>query len=173
MRWLVFATCRRQTPVVESATCLGLRTDTQSVHGCKDALGVRAGASITGCGRLCAREEPFVATAINYQEELDFSKPLTEQWGGRFLTESEVGVLLGAASLNDYEYVAMNLEHLWDIVGGTNDHTIAMKHADLVRLLSVANDLKYVAEKAEELAQKIDTHAWAVWTEQNEAQVHA
>jgi hypothetical protein len=38
-------------------TCLGLRTDTQLGHGCKDALGVRAGASITVRGRLCARKE--------------------------------------------------------------------------------------------------------------------
>ena len=38
-------------------TCLGLRTDTQLDHGCKDALGVRAGASITVRGRLRARKE--------------------------------------------------------------------------------------------------------------------
>jgi hypothetical protein len=35
-------------------TCLGLRTDTQLDHGCKDAFGVRAGASITVRGRLRA-----------------------------------------------------------------------------------------------------------------------
>lgn len=43
-------------------TCLGLRTDTQLSHGCKDALGVRAGASITVRGRLCAERRPTVAT---------------------------------------------------------------------------------------------------------------
>ena len=43
-------------------TCLGLRTDTQLDHGCKDALGVRAGASITGCGRRCAERRAIVAT---------------------------------------------------------------------------------------------------------------
>jgi hypothetical protein len=39
-------------------TCLGLRTDTHSDHDCKDAHGVRAGASITVRGRFCAERSP-------------------------------------------------------------------------------------------------------------------
>jgi excisionase family DNA binding protein len=47
---------------VRSVMCLGLRTDTQLDHDCKDALGARAGASITVRGRLCAERRPIVAT---------------------------------------------------------------------------------------------------------------
>ena len=109
-----------------------------------------------------------MGTALKYQEELDFSKPLTEQWGARFLTEQEVKELAKRMSLSDYEHIAMNLEHLHHDQEAADEDLVAIAHADLVALLDVARDLQSLAERSERLAKTIDDHAWDLWTTQRE-----
>lgn len=105
-----------------------------------------------------------MGTALKYEQELDFSKPLSEQWGGRFLTNQEVDEFHRTVGTAAYEYVAMNVEHLhkYDL------SDLAMTADDLVALLELSQDLERFAELFTKLANTVRGSAWGLWEDRED-----
>jgi hypothetical protein len=101
-----------------------------------------------------------VGTALRYEQDLDFSKPLSEQWGGRFLTQEEVDAIHGSVKTDTYEYVAMNIEHLHKLDATEG---VTMTGDDLVALLELSQDLDRFAELFTKMANTVRGSAWGLW----------
>lgn len=100
------------------------------------------------------------STIPQYQRDLDRTRPLSGQWGGRLLTEAEAVKL--RPPMNEIEYVGMNLEHLRHELYECDEAPV-MTAEHLGVLIDLADELEWASRTYLETAARIRAITPDLW----------